>query len=187
MQPSAARFALLELPPLSHHTAHRTLHPPTRLAGASVERYQRAGYYLLHRALERPEAQQNGLALLIDFGGFSLGKMVRSVKISDIRRGISMMQAVAPGRSFAVGQLAPPLALLPRVAATRALPRVAATRALSCAHRPPHLPHAPLFTMRHSPFRLMVLPHGKRRIALRRTSTCCTSPTRHFGSSGCSG
>ena len=61
-----------------------------------MDRYQRAGYYLLHRALERPEAQQNGLALLIDFTGFNFGKIVRSVKLSDIRRGISMMQAAAP-------------------------------------------------------------------------------------------
>ena len=64
--------------------------------GATMERYQRTGYYLLHRALQRIEAQRTGLALLIDFGGFSMTQMARSVKMADIRRGIAMMQDSSP-------------------------------------------------------------------------------------------
>ena len=66
------------------------------LPGASMERYQRTGYYLLHRALQRVEAQRTGLALLLDFGDFSLSQMARSVKMADIRRGIAMMQDSSP-------------------------------------------------------------------------------------------
>ena len=50
----------------------------------SLESLQRAGFYLLHRALERPGAQTKGLALLLDFREFSFA-VLRRVRISDIR------------------------------------------------------------------------------------------------------
>lgn len=66
------------------------------IPGASVERYQKIGYYLLHRALRQETAQVKGIALLIDFGGFSFSKFIRRIRLSDLRRGIHMMQDCAP-------------------------------------------------------------------------------------------
>jgi len=67
------------------------------LAGASLESYQKAGYYLLHRALQRREAQLGGIALLLDFRGFGWS-LFRKVGFSDFRRGVSMLQDCFPSR-----------------------------------------------------------------------------------------
>eukprot|EP00966_Prymnesium_polylepis_P107969 2500484-Prymnesium_polylepis.1 len=66
------------------------------LPGASMERYQKVGYYLLHRGLQRPAAQTAGIALLIDFAGFSLVNMLRHVRRADVRRGVDMLQDCTP-------------------------------------------------------------------------------------------
>ena len=67
----------------------------------SLEGLQKAGFYLLHRALERPEAQRNGIAIVLDFRGFSL-MMLRKVKIADFRRGIFMLQDCLPAKLAAI-------------------------------------------------------------------------------------
>ncbi len=68
------------------------------LPGASVERYQRAGYYLIHRALhERPAAQLDGLALLLDFRGWGWSQF-REMRLADFRRGVAMLQDAFPAR-----------------------------------------------------------------------------------------
>jgi hypothetical protein len=54
------------------------------------------GFYLLHRALREPGAQTNGIALLIDFTGFKFGRLLRHVRLSDMRRGVHMMQECSP-------------------------------------------------------------------------------------------
>lgn len=65
--------------------------------GGSLEAAQRAGFYLLHRALERQSAQTRGLALLLDFRGFGLDKL-RKIRWSDLRRGVSMLQDSIPAK-----------------------------------------------------------------------------------------
>ncbi|KAL1511141.1 hypothetical protein AB1Y20_005960 [Prymnesium parvum] len=67
-----------------------------RLPHASMERYQKMGYYLLHRGLRRRVAQTHGVALLLDFAGFSFGHLLRRVRLSDLRRGIDMLQDCFP-------------------------------------------------------------------------------------------
>ena len=66
------------------------------LPDASMERYQKVGYYLLHRALQRGRAQTHGLAMMIDFADFSFGRMLRHVRVSDLRRGVGMLQDCSP-------------------------------------------------------------------------------------------
>ena len=66
-------------------------------ATASLERYQQAGYYLLHRALQRPAAQTCGLALVLDFDGFGWS-LFRRLRLSDLRRGVAMLQDCFPAR-----------------------------------------------------------------------------------------
>ena len=45
----------------------------------------------MHRALMRPASQLDGFALLLDFRGFGLGSLT-AFKLSDFRRGVSMLQ-----------------------------------------------------------------------------------------------
>ena len=61
----------------------------------AMEAHQRAGYYLLHRALHRPEAQTRGIALLLDFRGFDFS-LLRRIGRSDLRRGVAMLQDCVP-------------------------------------------------------------------------------------------
>lgn len=71
------------------------------LAGTSAERYQRAGFYVAHRALQRPGTQLCGVALLLDFRGFRWSHM-RALQVADFRRGASMLQDCCPARLVAV-------------------------------------------------------------------------------------
>jgi hypothetical protein len=80
-------------------------------AGSSLERLQRAGYYLLHRALQRREAQERGIALLLDFQGFSLSAL-RNIRMEDLRRGVSMLQDCFPARLCVIYVLNEPRWLL---------------------------------------------------------------------------
>ena len=66
-------------------------------ANGSLENHQRAGYYLLHRALQRPGAQTCGIALLIDFRGFSL-RVLSHIGKADVARGVAMLQDCFPAR-----------------------------------------------------------------------------------------
>ena len=50
-----------------------------------------AGYYLLHRAMQRPSAQTCGIALLLDFRGFSL-RLLSRIGTTDVARGVAMLQ-----------------------------------------------------------------------------------------------
>tara|TARA_B110001452_G_scaffold201536_1_gene171620 strand:- start:741 stop:1811 length:1071 start_codon:yes stop_codon:yes gene_type:complete len=77
----------------------------------SLERMQRAGYYLLHRALERAGAQERGLALLLDFDGFSF-RHLRAVGTADIKRGVTMLQDCFPGKLAVIYTLHEPRWLL---------------------------------------------------------------------------
>ena len=81
---------------LSYSMAEIDLSAIASRAGPSIESYQRAGFYLLHRALQRPGAQTKGLAIVIDFGGFSFGSLLRHIRMSDLRRGVAMLQDCAP-------------------------------------------------------------------------------------------
>lgn len=71
------------------------------LPGTSAERYQRAGYYLGLRALQRPASQLCGFALLVDFRGFSWSHC-RALRVSDLRRGVAMLADGFPARLSAV-------------------------------------------------------------------------------------
>lgn len=77
----------------------------------SLERMQCAGYYLLHRALERAGAQEKGLALLLDFDGVSL-RHLRAVGAVDIKRGVTMLQDCFPGKLAVIYTLHEPRWLL---------------------------------------------------------------------------
>ena len=72
-----------------------------------IERHQRAGYYLLHSALQREGAQTRGLALLLDFGGFRWSAF-RQISYSDIQRGVGMLQDAMPARLSVIYVLHPP-------------------------------------------------------------------------------
>lgn len=63
----------------------------------AVEGHQRAGYYLLHRALQRPNAQTRGIGLLLDFRGFALATLL-SWQRADFKRGVAMLQDCFPAR-----------------------------------------------------------------------------------------
>lgn len=78
-----------------------------RSSSSSVEAHQRAGYYLLHRALGRDGAQTRGLALLLDFGGFSW-QLMRAMHLADLRRGVNMLQDCCPARLSLIYILHPP-------------------------------------------------------------------------------
>lgn len=78
------------------------------LRGTSMERYQKCGYYLLHRALQEPRTQTCGIALLIDFQGFAFGSVLRHVRVSDLRRGVHMLQDCSPAHLNALYVLNPP-------------------------------------------------------------------------------
>lgn len=69
-----------------------------RLLGTTspIETMQRSGFYLMHRALQRSEAQTHGLALLVDFAGFSFSALLRRIRLADIRRGMTMVRARRP-------------------------------------------------------------------------------------------
>jgi hypothetical protein len=72
----------------------------------SIEAYQRMAYYLLHRALHA-RGSHTGLALLIDFRGFSWAQMCR-MRWSDFRRGIAMVEQSFPAHLECVYVLHPP-------------------------------------------------------------------------------
>lgn len=72
-----------------------------KLPGTSIERYQRMSYYVMHRALMRPASQLDGFALLLDFRGFAFSSLT-AFKLSDFRRGVSMLQDCFPARLTAV-------------------------------------------------------------------------------------
>lgn len=77
----------------------------------SLEGLQRAGYYLLHRALQRRAAQERGIALVLDFKGFSLSQLY-AVRWEDLRRGVAMLQECFPARLCAIYVLHEPRWLL---------------------------------------------------------------------------
>ena len=66
-------------------------------SSTTLEAAQRAGFYLLHRALARPSAQTRGLALLLDFRGFDLAAL-RQIRLADLRRGVRMLQDCVPAK-----------------------------------------------------------------------------------------
>ena len=76
-------------------------------SGGSLESHQRAGYYLLHRALQREGAQTRGLALLLDFRGFGWS-LFRQIGWHDIQRGMAMLQESFPARLAVIYVLHPP-------------------------------------------------------------------------------
>mmetsp|Transcript_26897 Transcript_26897/g.44665 ORF Transcript_26897/g.44665 Transcript_26897/m.44665 type:complete len:321 (+) Transcript_26897:162-1124(+) len=73
----------------------------------SLESFQRAGYYLLHRALQRERAQTCGIALVVDFRGFHF-RMLTKIGMSDVKRGVAMLQDCFPARLAAIYVLHPP-------------------------------------------------------------------------------
>ena len=77
----------------------------------SLEGLQRAGYYLLHRALQRRAAQERGIALVLDFKGFSLSQLY-AVRWEDLRRGVAMLQECFPARLCSIYVLNEPRWLL---------------------------------------------------------------------------
>ena len=87
-------------------TMRRMLH-----SGCALEGLQRAGYYLLHRALQRRTAQERGLALVLDFRGFSLAHLY-AVRWEDLRRGVAMLQECFPARLCTIYVLHEPRWLL---------------------------------------------------------------------------
>jgi hypothetical protein len=80
-------------------------------SACSLEGLQRAGYYLLHRALQRRAAQERGLALVLDFRGFSLAHLY-AVRWADLRRGVAMLQECFPARLCTIYVLHEPRWLL---------------------------------------------------------------------------
>jgi hypothetical protein len=66
-------------------------------ANGTLEAHQRSGYYLLHRALQRPGAQTNGIALLLDFRGFGIRLFSRFGR-ADVARGVAILQDCFPAR-----------------------------------------------------------------------------------------
>jgi len=80
--------------------------PETGKSTTSIEAYQRMAYYLLHRALRRADPHA-GMALLIDFCGFS-GSQVTRMRLSDFRRGIAMVEDSFPAHLDCIYVLHPP-------------------------------------------------------------------------------
>jgi len=80
--------------------------PETGKRTTSIEVYQRMAYYLLHRALRRADPHA-GMALLIDFRGFSWSQMTR-MRLSDFRRGIAMVEDSFPAHLDCIYVLHPP-------------------------------------------------------------------------------
>ena len=66
-------------------------------ANGTLEAHQRSGYYLLHRALQRPGAQTNGIALLLDFRGFGI-RLFSRFGSADVARGVAILQDCFPAR-----------------------------------------------------------------------------------------
>jgi len=83
--------------------------------GSSLESHQRAGYYLLHRALQREQAQRFGVALVLDFRGFGFRLFTR-VGAGDLSRGIAMLQDCFPARLAVIYILHQPIWLSALVA-----------------------------------------------------------------------
>ena len=75
--------------------------------GPTVESQQRAGYYLLHRVLQRTVAQTAGIALVLDFRGFSWRAFAR-IGLGDMQRGVAMLQDCFPARLGVIYVLHPP-------------------------------------------------------------------------------
>lgn len=107
--------ALTPVPPTSPQLVVNKTH--------SIGRYQCAGFYLLHRALQQPTAQTHGAALLLDFGGFSFTSMLAHIGPSDLRRGVAMMQDSAPAHLNVIYLLHPPKWLARLLAMLRPLLR----------------------------------------------------------------
>ena len=90
--------------------------------GGALERHQRAGYYLLHRALQRSCAQTRGIALVLDFRGFSLATL-RKMGTADFRRGVAMLQDCFPARLSVIYILHQPRWIMVLLAVLRPLLR----------------------------------------------------------------
>ena len=90
--------------------------------GGALERHQRAGYYLLHRALQRSCAQTRGIALVLDFRGFSLASL-RKMGTADFRRGVAMLQDCFPARLSVIYILHQPRWIMVLLAVLRPLLR----------------------------------------------------------------
>ena len=66
-------------------------------SGSSFERFQRMGYYVMHRALQRESARERGVAIVLDFRGFGWS-LFRKVRLGDVKRGVAMLHDCFPAR-----------------------------------------------------------------------------------------
>ena len=116
-------------------------------SASTIESQQRAGYYLLHRALSRPAASLQGLAMVLDFRGFRWSTFAR-VGTSDVQRGVAMLQDCFPAKLEVIYVLHPPGWLQAVVALLRPFLRsdslkqkfvLCANTAALHAHIPPHV------------------------------------------------
>ena len=56
----------------------------------SVEAYQMMSMFLMERAIDSPAAQEQGIAVVVDFRGVQAGQLLRTVGLDDARRGIAL-------------------------------------------------------------------------------------------------
>jgi len=74
----------------------------------SIEDFQKMSMFLMERAVDRPEVQRGGIALVVDFRGVRLSRLLQLVGVEDMQRGVMLWKGAFPCRLRKIWLVCPP-------------------------------------------------------------------------------